>query len=131
VYVCTRGRPAPADEIALACVARRGAAGSGLDAVARHAGARGHPRGIAMRSLRHWILPAVVTAAALTLAFARPAAERPGFEYHVARYGSVDISAEPKKQDEQVAALQAQLNAWAADGWELAFVQGGFAILRR
>ena len=83
-----------------------------------------------MRKLRHWLLPVAFASGALLVAFSRPAA-MPGHEYHVARYAGVDISQDAKKQDEQVAALQAQLNAWAADGWELAFVQGGFAILKR
>ena len=83
-----------------------------------------------MRSLRNWILPAAFLSGALLVAFARPAAPA-AYEYAVVRYGGVDLSAEPKKQDEQVSALQAQLNGYAKDGWELAFVQGGFAILRR
>ena len=83
-----------------------------------------------MRSLRNWILPAAFAAGALLVAFARPSA-LPGHEYAVVRYGGVDLSADNKKQDEQVSALQAQLNGYAKDGWELAFVQGGFAILKR
>lgn len=83
-----------------------------------------------MRRLKTWILPAAFAAGALTVAFTRPSA-LPGHEYAVVRYAGVDLSVEQKKQDEQVTALQNQLNGYARDGWELAFIQGGFAILKR
>jgi hypothetical protein len=47
------------------------------------------------------------------------------------RYGGIDITQPAQKQDEQAAALEAQLNGYASQGWELAFVQGGFAVLRQ
>ena len=84
-----------------------------------------------MRQLRPWTLAAAFATGALLVAFMRPAPAPAAFEYAVVRYTGVDLTAEPKRQDEQVAALQAQINGYAKDGWELAFVQGGFAILKR
>jgi len=83
-----------------------------------------------MRKLRTYTLPITLAAGALLLALARPASQ-PASEYRVVRYAGVDLAQDAKKQDAQVAELQNQLNGYAAEGWELAFVQGGFAILRR
>jgi hypothetical protein len=82
-----------------------------------------------MRSLRPLALVTVFAAGALLVALARPAPL--ASQYRVVRYGGIDITQPAQKQDEQAAALEAQLNGYAAQGWELAFVQGGFAVLRQ
>jgi hypothetical protein len=82
-----------------------------------------------MRSLRPLALVTVFAAGALLVALARPAPL--ASQYRVVRFGGIDLAQDVKKQDEQAAAFEAQLNGYAADGWELAFVQGGFAVLRR
>jgi len=82
-----------------------------------------------MRSLRPLALVTVLAAGALLVALARPAP--PATSYRVVRYAAIDLAQGPEQQDKQAAALEAQLNGYSADGWELAFVQGGFAVLRR
>ncbi|HEX5009569.1 MAG TPA: hypothetical protein VFY71_04140 [Planctomycetota bacterium] len=82
-----------------------------------------------MRSLRPLALVTVFAAGALLVALARPAA--PATAYRVVRYAGIDISQGPEQQDKQAAALEAQLNGYAGQGWELAFVQGGFAVLKQ
>jgi hypothetical protein len=82
-----------------------------------------------MRSLRPLTLVTVFAAGALLVALARPAPLATA--YRVVRYSAIDITLDAKRQDEQAAALEAQLNGYAGQGWELAFVQGGFAVLRK
>jgi hypothetical protein len=78
---------------------------------------------------------ATLVAAASLFAFARPEpAPTPtpvaGWEYLIVR-GGVDIAASPKDQDAQVAGMQGTLNNLGNEGWELAAVQGQFAVLKR
>ena len=82
-------------------------------------------------SLRKSSLFVAATAlAAVTLvAFTRPAPG--GWEYHIARGAGIDLSAPAETQQQQVAAMEATLNQLGADGWELAAVQGGVAVMRR
>jgi len=82
-----------------------------------------------MRNLRPWIVASAFAAGALLVAFTRPAPA--AFQYRVVRYAGIDITQDAKKQDEQAAQLEAQLNGYAGEGWDLAFVQGGVAVLRR
>jgi len=76
---------------------------------------------------------AALVASASLFAFARPEpAPTPvaGWEYLIVR-GGVDIAASPKDQDAQVAGMQGTLNNLGNEGWELAAVQGQFAVLKR
>ena len=82
-----------------------------------------------MRNLRPLALVTVFAAGALLVALARPAQQ--ATSYRVVRYAAIDLSKDAQQQDQQAAALEAQLNGYAGQGWELAFVQGGFAVLRK
>ena len=74
---------------------------------------------------------AAVLAAASLFAFARPApAPLAGWEYLIVR-GGIDIAASPKDQDAQLAGTQGTLNNLGNEGWELAAIQGQFAVLKR
>ena len=76
---------------------------------------------------------AAVLAAASLFAFARPSpapAPVAGWEYLIVR-GGIDIAASPKDQDAQLAGTQGTLNNLGNEGWELAAIQGQFAVLKR
>ena len=72
---------------------------------------------------------AAALAAVSLIAFARPAPA--GFEYHVVRGAGIDLSAPAETQQQQVAGMETTLNQLGADGWDLAAVQGGVAVMRR
>ena len=80
---------------------------------------------------------AALVAAASLFAFARPEpapapapAPVAGWEYTVVR-GGIDIAASPKDQEAQIAGVQGTLNNLGNEGWELAAIQGQFAVLKR
>src|SRR5262245_58035988 len=70
-----------------------------------------------------------VTALASLFAFTRPAPVV-GWEYTVVR-GGIDLAASPKDQDSQIAGMNGTLNQLGGEGWELAAVQGQFAVFKR
>jgi hypothetical protein len=76
---------------------------------------------------------AALVAAASLFAFARPEPAPvavAGWEYLIVR-GGIDIAASPKDQEAQMAGTQGTLNNLGNEGWELAAVQGSFAVLKR
>ena len=72
---------------------------------------------------------AVVVAALSLFAFTRPA--RDGWNYRIVRGAGIDLSAPVEAQQAQVAAMEATLNQLGADGWDLAAVLDGVAVMRR
>lgn len=79
------------------------------------------------------LVSVVLVAAAALVAFAHPtpaAAPVAGWEYLVVR-GGIDIAASPKDQEAQIAGTQGTLNNLGNEGWELAAIQGSFAVLKR
>ena len=73
---------------------------------------------------------AILASVTLIAASHAPAAPVVGWEYQIVR-GGIDIAAAPKVQEEQIAGTQGTLNNLGNEGWELAAIQGSFAVMKR
>ena len=84
-----------------------------------------------LRRHRPVALALLLLAGASLVAFARPAPQAVSWQYRVELGLGIDIAAQPEVRETQRRAIEATLNAIAAEGFELVQVLPGGAVFRR